>query len=118
MNTWGQLLSLDCHAGNLNVSSKEAIYSFIKELVPAINMIAYGEPSIEHFAQHDPTKSGYTLVQLIETSSITCHFVDSNGDFYLDVFSCKEVPVDKTIEVVKKYFSPKNIKMYFISRQA
>lgn len=118
MNTWGQHLILDCKKGNINVSSRDMIYSFIKELVPAIDMQAYGEPQIVHFAQHDPSKAGYTLVQLIETSSITCHFVDMSGDFYLDVFSCKEVPVEKTIDVVNKYFNPEKIKQHFISRQA
>ena len=52
-------------------------------------MVACGEPKIEHFAANNPNAAGFSLVQLIETSSITGHFVDLNGDSYIDIFSCK-----------------------------
>ena len=68
--------------------------------------MVYGQPMIEHFATHDEDKAGWSLVQLIETSSITGHFVDKNGDFYLDLFS-KEFDIDKTTNFVKDYLEPK-----------
>lgn len=49
-------------------------------------MQAYGEPQLNHFATHEPEAAGYTLTQLIETSLISGHFVDKNGDCYLDIF--------------------------------
>ena len=55
---------------------------------------------------------------MIETSSITGHFVDKNGDFYLDVFSCKEFDINKTIDFVKKYLEPKSIKDTYLLRQS
>lgn len=116
--SWGQHLILDCKGGNENIKNKYAIIAFVKELVPGIDMKAYGEPMVVHFASHDPTKGGYSLVQLIETSSITGHFVDANGDFYLDIFSCKDIPIEKAIEIVKLCFEPKEIKMNFLTRQA
>ena len=73
---------------------------------------------IEHFATHDEDKAGWSLVQLIETSSITGHFVDKNGDFYLDLFSCKEFDIDKTTNFVKDYLEPKNIKQTYLLRQS
>ena len=78
----------------------------------------YGQPMIEHFATHDDEKAGWSLVQLIETSSITGHFVDKNGDFYIDVFSCKEFDIDKTIDFVSNYLQPKNIKQTYLLRQS
>lgn len=115
---WGEHLVLDCKNGNDRIKDKYAITAFVKELVPGIDMKAYGEPMVVHFASHDPTKGGYSLVQLIETSSITGHFVDVSRDFYLDIFSCKSIPVDKAIEIVKEYFAPKNIKVHFLTREA
>ena len=73
-------------------------------------MKAYGEPIIEHFATHEEKASGFSLVQLIETSAITGHFCDINGDFYLDIFSCKSFSVDIAKEIVYSYFKPKEIK--------
>ena len=87
-------------------------------LVDGIEMKAYGKPIIEHFATHDSDKAGFSLVQLIETSSITGHFVDKNGDFYLDVFSCKEYDIQKVIKFVNNYFEPKSIKDTYLLRQS
>ena len=89
---WGYHLILDCKSGNLDqVSSAENIKLFVQELITAIDMVAYGDPVIEHFATHDKDAAGYSLVQLIETSSITGHFVDRNGDCYIDIFSCNTI---------------------------
>jgi S-adenosylmethionine/arginine decarboxylase-like enzyme len=91
VEVWGWHLILDCKAGKQeHITSKELITSFAKYLVKALDMKAFGEPTVVHFAEHDAEKAGYSLIQLIETSNITGHFVDISGDFYLDIFSCKE----------------------------
>jgi len=115
-NTWGQHLILDIGDCNTNVCSKSAIAAFVKELVDAIDMKAYGEPVIVHFAEHSYEAAGYSLVQLIETSAITGHFSDNNRDAYLDIFSCKSFNRDTVIQVVEKYFAPKKIRAAFLSR--
>lgn len=81
-------------------------------------MRAFGEPVCEHFATHDPDAAGYSLVQLIETSSITGHFVDRNGDAYIDVFSCKPFDVETARAVVREYFRPAAIRVTYLTRQA
>ena len=116
---WGYHLILDCQGCERNlVSDRANIKSFIETLVEAIDMKAYGEPILEHFATHDPSKGGYSLVQLIETSSITGHFVDLNGDAYIDIFSCKPFSSETVKEVVDTFFKPASIKMHFLTRQA
>jgi S-adenosylmethionine/arginine decarboxylase-like enzyme len=119
MAYWGYHAMFDCSRGDVEkVRDGDNIRAFVKELVPAIDMVAYGEPTVVHFAQHDDTKSGYSLCQMIETSSITGHFVDSNGDFYIDVFSCKEVNVDVCCQLIEKYFTPEKVRSYFLTRSA
>jgi len=115
---WGQHLVLDCKACNNNVLSKEHLTAFVKELVEKIDMKAYGEPQLVHFAAHDPKAGGFTLVQLIETSAITGHFVDSNHDAYIDIFSCKPFDVDTAIAVVYKYLEPEALTSRTLIRQA
>jgi S-adenosylmethionine/arginine decarboxylase-like enzyme len=118
-NTWGYHLLLDCTAGEKAlITSKENVYNFIKELVKAIDMVAFGEPWIEHFATHDLDKAGISLCQMIETSNITGHFVDKNGNFYIDVFSCKPFNNEVVLNVVDKYFKPEKVRTHFISRDA
>lgn len=115
---WGQHLVLDMGGCNENISRKGSIRAFVVELVDIIDMVAFGEPIIEHFATHSPEAAGYSLVQLIETSAISAHFSDHNRDVYLDVFSCKPFDRDSVIEVVDKYFDPKTIYMLSLEREA
>ncbi|NBP59282.1 S-adenosylmethionine decarboxylase [bacterium] len=114
---WGYHLILDCaECNNLSITSSDTIRSFVKELVPAIDMIAYGEPQIVHFGTGN--KAGYTLIQLIETSNICAHFVNENNTMYLDVFSCKPFEPKIVEDLVVKYFEAKSAKVAFIKRQA
>lgn len=116
---WGYHLILDCKACNIDrITSYDNIKSFITSLVRDIDMVAYGTPVIEHFATHDPMKAGYSLVQLIETSSITGHFVDLTGDCYLDIFSCKEFNIETVIRCVESFFNPDSIRRTYLTRQA
>jgi S-adenosylmethionine decarboxylase len=113
---WGQHLVLDMGGCNENICHKEAISVFVKELVNEIDMVAYGEPIIVHFAEHNYEAAGYSLVQLIETSAIMGHFSDNNRDAYLDIFSCKCIDQAVAISVVEKHFSPKKIHAAFLER--
>lgn len=119
MSYWGYHVMLDCSKCSLDaVRSEQNIRSFLKELVPAIGMVAYGEPTVCHFATHDESKAGYSFCQMIETSSITGHLVDLNGDVYIDVFSCKPVDIGVTEDIVKKYFKPTKVRINFLTRNA
>jgi len=116
-NFWGHHLILDCAGCNHNsIIDYNNIETFVKQLVKDIDMVAYGEPIIVNFGTED--KSGFTLVQLIETSNITCHFVNELDEMYLDVFSCK--PFDPSIveDLVVKYFNVKSVTTAFIQRKA
>lgn len=116
---WGYHLILDCHAGDISkVTDPEHIKKFSQDLVKRIDMIAYGEPQIVHFADHCPDKAGWTLIQLIETSNICGHFLDDSGDLYLDVFSCKEFEDTTVIECLQEYFSFVNIATVKLVRSA
>lgn len=108
---------LDCSDGR-GIESKENIIAFVKELVKEIGMEAYGDPWVERFATHDPTKGGYSLYQMITTSSISSHFVDLTGDAYIDVFSCKEFNDNFVLAVVDKYFKFKRVRVRLINRDA
>ena len=116
---WGYHLILDCsHCDIPKISDGNNIKNFIKELVSRIDMKAFGEPIIQRFALEDRAKAGYSLVQLIETSSITGHFVELNGDAYIDIFSCKQYDQQLVKEIVNKYFNPKKIRTTYLTRQA
>lgn len=116
---WGYHLMLDCSECDLaSIQDSQNIYNFVKSLVKNIDMIAHGEPLIEFLCPGDPTKEGYSLMQLITTSSITGHFIDASKHIYLDVFSCKEFDIVTVTDTVKEYFKSKKIRINFITRNA
>lgn len=119
MNSWGYHLLLDCSGGDiLSITDKDHISNFVKKLVVEIKMIPYGNLWIERFATHDPDKAGISFCQMIETSNITGHFVEKNGNFYLDIFSCKDFYPNVVTDLVRKYFNPLKISERLIYRNA
>ena len=116
---WGYHLILDCHACHVpSIQSKENVYNWITGLVRAIDMEPIGEPRIEYTAAEFPDKAGFTAIQVIVTSSIVAHFVDSTGDVYIDVFSCKKFDSDIVEQTIQNAFLPKKIRTNFLTRQA
>jgi S-adenosylmethionine/arginine decarboxylase-like enzyme len=114
---WGYHLALDigkCYSPSIRCTKH--ITAFTKTLVKEIDMKAYGEPLIVHFGEGN--KSGYTLIQLIETSNIAGHFCEETDDLYLDVFSCKEFDKEVVKKVVNQYFMPLAMKEHYMERQA
>ena len=113
---WGKHLILNvknCHPKTIRTHL--TIYGFSQMLVKAIDMKAYGEPLIRHFGEGN--KAGYTLVQLIETSNITAHFVEETNDAYIDVFSCKEFDPAIVEKVIRDHFIPESIDSTLLVRQ-
>ena len=114
---WGQHLVLDFNGCPKELlADKENILNWIKELVQAIDMVAYGEPIIEHFAAHSHEAAGYTLLQMIETSNVAAHFAENIGQVYIDVFSCKAFDVELALGICKKYFKPTQANMHNMYR--
>ena len=115
--SWGYHLLLEVAGTNSASTNPYEISKFINELVTSIEMKAVGEPTITYL-QPDPVNSGYSVMQLIETSNITAHFVDSDNTAYFDVFSCKKFDPEIVEKVISKYFAPTAMSSTFLARQA
>ncbi len=116
---WGYHLILDCAACDKQlISDRQNVYRFIEELLVRINMLPIGEPTIEYTAGEFPDKAGLTAIQIIVTSTIVAHFIDSTGDLYLDVFSCRKFDSYEVTRTVDEFFVPKKIRVNFLTRQA
>jgi S-adenosylmethionine/arginine decarboxylase-like enzyme len=114
---WGWHAMFDCAGCDiLSITDKKKIQNFATELVRAIDMVAFDKPYVVRFGHGN--KAGYTLVQLIETSTITGHFCESTGDAFIDVFSCKPFDPATAADVVNRYFLPAHINQSFLYRIA
>ena len=102
--SWGKHLVVDGAGCTEAINDKNTIIEFVKRLVKDIDMKAYGEPQVEWFAEHDPAKAGFSLIQMIETSAIVVHFVPNTMSLHADVFSCKDFDSDVVVALLTEYF--------------
>lgn len=116
---WGYHLTLDCaDCDRESIKTKSVVQNFVTTLLERIDMEPIGPTHIEYTAAEFPDKAGLTAIQIIVTSTIVAHFIDSSGDLYLDVFSCKEFENEEVIRTVHEFFSPKKVRANFLTRQA
>lgn len=114
---WGFHMMVDAAKCNpASIRDVKHIKKFAKELVKSVHMVAHGEPQVVHFGKGD--KEGNTLIQLIETSNITVHFVDMTNDMYFDLFSCRDFDKKIVKDVIMKYFHPEVMHERFLYRDA
>jgi S-adenosylmethionine/arginine decarboxylase-like enzyme len=78
-------------------------------------MRMHGEPIIERFGTK-PQLMGYSAMQFIETSSITAHFAEIEGQVFIDIFSCKTFNPIACFEFCKQYFGAEDGKYHVIER--
>ena len=102
---FGTELVLDLYGCNpRTIRSAKMLEKFVKQLCRRIEMKRYGEPLIEHFGHETPLTSGYSLVQLIETSCISGHFSELTNAAYLNIFSCKTFDADDAAAFCQTFF--------------
>lgn len=115
---WGYHLILDCSGLDpVAIKDPKLLDTWIRDLVQRINMKAHGDPVITYNGE-EPYHSGYTVVQIITTSSIVAHFIDNPSTCYLDVFSCKPFEFDTVKTVMKEYFGVQHFREFYLTRLA
>jgi S-adenosylmethionine decarboxylase len=98
------------------ITSAEKLTEYAQQLCKVIDMIPYGDPFVERFGLNHPKTAGYTLVQLIETSSIVGHFSEEWKTAYLNIFSCKDFDVNIARDFTTEFFKAKVTKELVVTR--
>jgi len=98
------------------ITSKKKLQEYIDTLCKLIKMKKYGKTLLPYFGEKAAYTKGYSLVQLIETSSVTGHFSDFWSTAYINIFSCKKYDKDLAKKFTKQFFKAKKIKTKFLIR--
>ena len=115
---FGWELIMDLYECDLESISDEAtIQRYAVEICKVIDMKPYGEPMTPYFGEKQEHTKGYSLLQFIETSSITGHFSENSGSAYINIFSCKEYDYEKAEQFTKDFFGAKSITSRYIIRR-
>jgi S-adenosylmethionine/arginine decarboxylase-like enzyme len=117
LKIYGKELILDLYNCDLEIiSSKKKIQEFSDKLCQLIKMKKYGRAIIERFGLGKDFTSGFSLVQLIETSSIVGHFSEKWKRGYINIFSCQDFNEKKALRFIKKFFKAKEVKKRILIR--
>lgn len=112
---WGLHASIDLYdCDPMLIKSFPDIKRYVKELCLEIDMERHGETLVERFAEG--YYEGVSMMQFIETSSVTAHFDENENRAFLDIFSCKFFDGKKALEFSKKFFKASRHKIRMMYR--
>jgi len=98
------------------ISSKKKLQEYVDKLCQLIKMEKYGKTLLPYFGEKQAFTKGYSLVQLIETSSITGHFSDFWKTAYINIFSCKKYDHALARKFTRSFFGAKRMKTKLLVR--
>jgi len=114
-NPWGYLAVINLYGCDSNkIKNSKDINDFVISLCDLIEMKRHGEAIIERFGKE--SLEGYSMLQFIETSSVTAHFDEIKDRAFIDIFSCKKFNVDKAVNFCFDFFKAQRKKVYVIDR--
>lgn len=99
------------------IKSAKQLKIFVTKMCQLLDMKKYGNTLVHHFGHSCPKTSGYSLLQFIETSSITGHFSELWNTAYINIFSCRMFDAKKTVNFTKKFFKAKRVTSRAIVRK-
>jgi S-adenosylmethionine/arginine decarboxylase-like enzyme len=113
---WGLAMSIDlAHCNPKTIRDPAKLKTFLIKICDFINMKRFGDPTVVRFGENERV-SGYSIVQLIETSCITGHFIEETNGACIDIFSCKSYPPGETAKFCKTFFNAKNARFTVLNR--
>ena len=113
--SWGLSAMVDLYGCDPEkIKSFSEIERFVIELCDLIDMKRYGKAMIERFAEG--YYEGVSLLQFIETSSITAHFDEQENRAFIDIFSCKYFQPAKAADFCKEFFKAQDVKLRAVVR--
>lgn len=117
LGRYGMELILDLHDCDPTViRSKRLLKAYVDQLCGLLQMKKFGKALLPYFGLSDPRTAGYSLLQFIETSSITGHFSELWNSAYLNIFSCQPFDPDEALRFTRRFFKPKHLRRRLLLR--
>lgn len=102
--SWWQIAIINVYnCKKEKLTDKDYLKQFAAKLCKQIDMTPHGEPMIQRFGVWD--LEWYSMLQFIETSSITVHLDEFGDRAFVDIFSCKEFDSEAAAIFTKQYFA-------------
>ena len=110
-------LLIDGHDGNPEILQNQSLISkFLEELPNKIGMTKLMKPQVNRYEGTNIQDWGISGFVIIAESHISVHTFPERKYINIDVFSCKNFDIEKTISQVKSYFKLEKVKSWTIDR--
>ena len=110
-------LVIDGHNVNPEILQNQSLISkFLEEFPNKIGMVKLMNPQVNRYEGTNSQDWGISGFVIIAESHISVHTFPERKYINIDVFSCKNFDVEKTISQVKSYFKLENVKFWTINR--
>jgi S-adenosylmethionine decarboxylase len=74
------------------------------------------QPYVFPYSGLVPEDKGITGIVIIAESHISIHSFEEKGFAFIDIFSCKEFDVDKTVKIIIELFKPESYDLNVVKR--
>ena len=91
-------------------------FNYLNNTPDLIGMTRITQPHVFPYSGLVPEDKGITGHVIIAESHLTIHSFEEKGYVFLDVFSCKEFDIEKTIDIIVKTFKPASYTHWVIQR--
>jgi len=113
---WGKLATINLYSCNKEyIRNKSKIKEFVVKLCKVINMKRFGSTTIKRFGAGK--LKGYSVMQFIQTSSITIHFDEEENRAFIDIFSCKDFDSKIAEKFSRDFFEAQKSKRRILLRR-
>jgi hypothetical protein len=101
---WGRWCGIDLQGCDLAIiADRDSIARYIEELCDLLQFHRYGPATIVRFGNR-PEIAGFSFTQLIETSLVSGHLVDSTRCVFIDIFSCAPYSTPAAEAFTRRFF--------------
>ena len=117
MEEFGPHITLDLKGcPKETLSNYNLHFNYLKNLPELIHMTPITQPYVFPYSGLVPEDNGITGIVIIAESHISVHSFEEKGYCFIDIFSCKDMDVERAIEITLDMFKPESYEVNIVKR--
>lgn len=98
------------------LSNYELHFNYLKNLPELISMTPITQPYVFPYSGLVPEDKGITGIVIIAESHISVHSFEEKGYCFVDIFSCKDMDIERAIQITLDTFKPTDSEINIVKR--
>ena len=95
---------------------RELLYDFLDRYPASLGMRKVAEPQVLTYVGGTPEDWGLSGFVIIAESHISVHTFPARNYINVDIFSCKQFDVERSLEDVRRFFALKEVRSWALER--